>query len=445
MLIQLRLRNFRGFRDHVVQFNAFSIVTGRNNAGKSTLFEAVRLVAEVMRRLPNGPYIKAREWTGASGIGISLTLEQVGLRSATLFHRYHQPPATLHATFSDGTSVEVFLGADGEIYAEAASANGLNIASRQAARKAALPIIAVLPQIGPLEKRERTLRGGYVQSCLDSHLASRHFRNQIRYCYSAFEVFCELFHQTWHRVRVSSFDNPNADHEDELSLLLSEDGFVAEAADFGHGMQMWLQIVWFLARTNPDGIVVLDEPDVYIHPEQQARMIQLLRRRFRQCLISTHAPAIIEQCSPSEILRVHRVLAESMPGVELELHEQQVNETLMKEQESALQKQTHGTSLPTEIVDPAVDGSRFHMRVVVYDEAEFLARDLNGKIILEVSANQCEIGRTVEKDCFVEEFIVETTAPDDTELFIDGHHIGIEGQRDGRFTMMKIALADYRE
>ena len=149
--------------------------------------------------------------------------------------------------------MEVFLGADGEIYAEAVSANGLNIESRQVARKAGLATIAVLPQIAPLEERERTLRGGYVQSCLDSHLASRHFRNQIRYCYSAFEVFCDLFHQTWQRVRVSSFDNPKADHEDELSLLLSEDGFVAEAADFGHGMQMWLQIVWFLARTNPDG------------------------------------------------------------------------------------------------------------------------------------------------------------------------------------------------
>ena len=122
-------------------FNAFSVVVGRNNAGKSTLFEAVRLIAEVMRRLPNGPFVKAREWTGACGTGISLTLEQVGLRSTTLFHRYQRPPATLQATFADGTSVEVFLGADGEIYAEAVSANGLNIESRQVARKAGLATI----------------------------------------------------------------------------------------------------------------------------------------------------------------------------------------------------------------------------------------------------------------------------------------------------------------
>ena len=51
--------------------------------------------------------------------------------------------------------------------------------------------------------------------------------------------------------------------------MLREDG-CAEVADFGHGVQMWLQITWFLSRIDQNSIVVLDEPDAYLHPDQQS-------------------------------------------------------------------------------------------------------------------------------------------------------------------------------
>lgn len=112
-------------------------------------------------------------------------------------------------------------------------------------------------------------------------------------------------------------------------MRLCEDGFVAEAANYGHGLQMWLQIIWFLARTDSKSIVILDEPDVYVHLEQQAKLMDLLRGRFEQCILSTHAVTIIEACSDSEVMRLNRALPYSLQGISQAAHEESVKASLV--------------------------------------------------------------------------------------------------------------------
>jgi AAA15 family ATPase/GTPase len=50
MLTKLRLQNFRCFKDHVVPLHPTTIIVGRNNAGKSTIVEALRLVSIIVNR-----------------------------------------------------------------------------------------------------------------------------------------------------------------------------------------------------------------------------------------------------------------------------------------------------------------------------------------------------------------------------------------------------------
>lgn len=50
MITELHLKNFRGFKDHIVPLKPFTIVVGRNNAGKSTIAEALRLISIVVSR-----------------------------------------------------------------------------------------------------------------------------------------------------------------------------------------------------------------------------------------------------------------------------------------------------------------------------------------------------------------------------------------------------------
>ncbi|PYS69901.1 MAG: hypothetical protein DMF73_13950 [Acidobacteria bacterium] len=46
MLTKLILRNFRGFENHELPLRETTVIVGRNNAGKSTVVEALRLAAD---------------------------------------------------------------------------------------------------------------------------------------------------------------------------------------------------------------------------------------------------------------------------------------------------------------------------------------------------------------------------------------------------------------
>jgi energy-coupling factor transporter ATP-binding protein EcfA2 len=84
---------------------------------------------------------------------------------------------------------------------------------------------------------------------------------------------------------------------------------------------MWLQIIWFLARAPRDAAVVLDEPDVYMHPDLQRRLLGLVRERFQQLLIATHSVEIISDVDPRSIVAIDRHQTESqfvtsLPGLQ---------------------------------------------------------------------------------------------------------------------------------
>ena len=163
------------------------------------------------------------------------------------------------------------------------------ISTRGQATKLEIVQVSILPQISPLRREEKVLNKEYVRQNISTDLASIHFRNQLSILYQYFPKFTQMAEQSWPGLRIRELTGRNGLPGEKLSLLVQDSGFVAEVGWMGSGLQMWLQIIWFIARTPCESVVVLDEPDVYMHPEQQAKMIFLLRERFRQCLLSTHS------------------------------------------------------------------------------------------------------------------------------------------------------------
>jgi hypothetical protein len=66
--------------------------------------------------------------------------------------------------------------------------------------------------------------------------------------------------------------------------------------------------MWFLARSKRTDIVMLDEPDVYMHPDLQRRLIRFLDGRFRQTIVTTHSVEILSEVEPRRILLVDKKL-----------------------------------------------------------------------------------------------------------------------------------------
>jgi predicted ATP-dependent endonuclease of OLD family len=94
--------------------------------------------------------------------------------------------------------------------------------------------------------------------------------------------------------------------EKVIYLEIRNEDFVGEIGTMGHGLQMWMQTVWFLSRASDATTVILDEPDVYMHADMQRRLIRHIRGRFPQVIIATHSVEIMAEVESDAILVIDR-------------------------------------------------------------------------------------------------------------------------------------------
>lgn len=308
MIKQITLKNYRCFNEHKIEFKDVSIVVGKNNAGKSTLIEALRIVALVTNRYKHLPYKSAPNWMegGKSIFGISPSLKGLEFSFRNIYHHYGEPPAEINVVFLNLTKINVFIGGENEIYAILYDNSGKIIRNKSEAVLCELPEINILPQIGPIKQREELLEPEYVKSNISSNLASIHFRNQLQYFPEYFEEFVNLSQETWVDLRIRKFEKGSKLTNDVPTLLVQDGSFVSEIGWMGHGLQMWLQTMWFIARCNSNSTVILDEPDVYLHADIQRKLIRFLKDRFKQILIATHSIEIISEVFPENILIINK-------------------------------------------------------------------------------------------------------------------------------------------
>jgi len=308
MLTELKLTNFRCFKDHTVPFKSSTIVVGRNNAGKSTTVEALRLVSIVTERYPNLSFRRPPDDLdlALAEIGVSPSLQNLGIEFKGLFHGYSDPPAQIIATFESGETVTIHLGAEGLMHAVIRDNVGKIVSTKGHAQKTPLPRLYILPQVAPLLREEKILNAEYVRGAMSSNLSPLHFRNQLRLFSNMYEEFCRLAEASWPGLRIKELSQGHGYPGTVLGLFVQDNDFVAEVSWMGHGLQMWLQTMWFLARTPKSSTVILDEPDVYMHPDLQRRLIRLLRRGFTQTIVATHSVEIMSEVDSEQVLIIDR-------------------------------------------------------------------------------------------------------------------------------------------
>ena len=317
MLRSLRLQNYRCFDDHTVTFHAGTVVVGRNNAGKSTIVEALHLVAAaVNRKAASFTKPPAHSSLPAFQRCIIPKIAHLGINLQTVFHRYGDPPAILTATFTGNVTIAVYVDKEG-VHATVLGPKGW-ITGTTGFSALNIPHINILPQVAPLQSEEANLRDDYISENYYTRLSSRHFRNQILRSPEHFAHFKTLAEETWHGLRIEQVHN----NGNTLSMLVTDGDFAAEVAWMGHGLQMWLQTIWFVAKTTPTATVVLDEPDVYMHPDLQRRLYRLITARFAQAIIATHSVEIMAEADPSDILIINNkkkrsTYANTEPGVQV--------------------------------------------------------------------------------------------------------------------------------
>jgi len=303
------VENFKCFRRHVIPFRPLTIVVGQNNAGKSTIVEALRLISLVTNRLDNLPVRDVPGWLDIPKVnrGVAPSLENQDINFSSVFHRYGDPPAKITARFDSGVTITIYIGGEDRLHAVVKDSRRGVVISKGQARKLGVPPIGILPQISPVSPGETILMPDYVRKAMSSTLASHHFRNQLNLLYDdAFDQFREISEATWPGLAIQELRGRGRRPGTNLELMVRNDDFVAEISWMGHGLQMWLQTMWFLARCRYCETVILDEPDVYMHADLQRKLIRFLRGRHLQVIVATHSIEIMSEVDPESILVIDR-------------------------------------------------------------------------------------------------------------------------------------------
>lgn len=319
VLSSLELKNFKCFQKHIVRFNNTSFLVGANNAGKSTIIEALRLIGILQSRFKylNYEYPPSELDKVTQGLKcVKFSLDNLEIPSKALFYRYKSSPTNpveIIGNFDNGTKLKIFLVEKHEVLSAYGIpyANGNNpIQNKREAFQSKIPSIAVLPQLTQLAINEKDLKGRTIRKALETNLSSSHFRNEVAYFHDYFDEFKKLAESTWEGLSLKSLEY----HEEKYNFWIRDNNFVAEVAWMGSGLKMWLQIMWFLTKAKDMDILVLDEPDVYMHPDLQRKLAKLARLFKAQTILTTHSAELIAEVPPEEVVIVNKNRKESLPA-----------------------------------------------------------------------------------------------------------------------------------
>lgn len=299
----VEFRNYKAFGHYSISLQDMNVLVGENNSGKSTILGAFRALDIALRRARtrNPEYLH-----GPKGytFGYHLSDESFPISLENVHTDYSNTDSTIAFRLSNANKLILYFPSDGgwALIPEAAERPVKSVR----AFKDAYPIsIAVVPILGPVEHKEQLLQLEHVQRNLSTHLASRHFRNHWFHMPGGFDRFAARVAQSWPGMEISPPERVEPGSP-ELSMFCQENRITRELYWAGFGFQIWCQLLTHLCRAEGSAILVVDEPEVYLHPDIQRQLLSMLRSADVDALLASHSSEIIAEADPSEILLIDK-------------------------------------------------------------------------------------------------------------------------------------------
>jgi len=301
----IRFRNYKAFRDYSISLSPFNVLVGPNNAGKSTVLGAIRILSEGIRRArsksselidgPKGQQVRA----------YFVKLEGLPISTENVFHNYDESsPATVEFRLSNGNSLSLSFQERGQCYMIPTSE--WPIRSPGDFKRHFNIEVAFVPMLGPVDHEEPVYLKEAARQALLSHGASRNFRNIWYHFSDGFAEFRKTIQETWPGMDIEPPELVPGEKRTHLCMFCPEERFPREIFWAGFGFQVWCQMLTFILQARDASVLVIDEPDIYLHSDLQRQLVGLLRELGPQIIAATHSAEIITEVEPQELLNVNK-------------------------------------------------------------------------------------------------------------------------------------------
>ena len=82
--------------------------------------------------------------------------------------------------------------------------------------------------------------------------------------------------------------------DDKVEVLVDVDGTVRNLANTGHGISSIIPFLVELADTHAESLLLLQQPEVHLHPSAQASLVRLISQSASAFMIETHSDHLID-------------------------------------------------------------------------------------------------------------------------------------------------------
>jgi len=302
-ITSVKFRNYKALRDFQIRLKETNILVGPNNAGKSTIVGGFRALAVALRRIKGK---KPDVVSGPNGrrYGVVIPPDALPISIENVHTDYSDEDSSVSFLLSNGNELQLYFPRE-EVCVLVAETHNIPLLSAAAFRKAFPIQIAVVPVLGPVEHKEEVVQAETVQRNLVTHRASRNFRSYWYHFPDSFDEFAALVSGTWTGIEIEA---PTiADHRTGvLSMFCSENRILREIYWVGSGFQIWCQLLTHLIRAKESSLIVIDEPEVYLHADLQRQLVGLVREFDADILLATHSTEIMGESEPTDLVLIDK-------------------------------------------------------------------------------------------------------------------------------------------
>lgn len=323
-LKEMRIEHYKAFDRFTLNLQSKAFLVGPNNAGKSTLISAVRAAADMLRhaarrrttvyRTHKGRTVRAHELGPVAKTLVSENLRHQFRTAETLLRLKTDTDLVLTAVWPEDEDENPFFyleRGDGRLLSEPKSVREL------------VGDIGIVSGLYPVNQQERVLDEDYVRTNYETRRSSQHARNHLRRLATAPNIDHE------EEGEVHDWDDfkeyllrwlPEIDDIEVTTRPGTEIGsyeidvFIMEHGDrtpkelfwAGDGMQVFIQLLVHCWRLGDADVIVLDEPDLYLHADLQRRLVRLLQSTAAQTITATHSPEMLAEAAADTVVWVDK-------------------------------------------------------------------------------------------------------------------------------------------